>query len=133
MTSNISDTDASTRSGLPSAPPVAIDDFYRPAHRDLYEALLAIGDDGAHPDPTSAAARVGDTGALDSLLIVRRAIHLGLLDRWNCRGDIPTLAGAPPHRRAVRDARTAKETHRTAEEVATALARGPRGEDDEER
>ena len=56
---------------------VAIDDFYRPAHRDLYEALLAIGADGAHPDPTSAAARMGDSapGALDGL-----GGHSGLMD-----------------------------------------------------
>ena len=77
MTSNIPDTDASTRSGLPSATPSPSTTSTGPRTATSTRRCWRIGADGANPDPTSAAARMGDSGpgALDSL-----GGHSGLMD-----------------------------------------------------
>lgn len=75
---------------------VTVDDFYRPAHADLFAAMLAMREAGREVDPLTVADHLGDQ-------IVRLGGAPYLLD---CTAAVPTAANAAYYAEIVADAAT---------------------------
>lgn len=58
----LSDQAISTCAGL-----VNVEDFYRPAHRHIYDAILTLYSRGEGVDPVTVAAELGHAGVLDAV------------------------------------------------------------------
>jgi len=98
---------------------VSADDFYRPAHRHLFAAIVAVQEAGEVPDSLTVTARLEVDGTLAAV-----GGHDGLAALWQAVFDVPTAASVAHHAGLVARASAQRRLATTLRDLL-ALAEAP--------